>query len=172
MSDKKWRDVVGYEGYYEVSSTGAVRRVARHVLHGPSGGTSFLPTRLLSPTLQRTGYLQVALHRDGIRTDRKVHHLVAEAFIGPRPPGAWVLHGDDNKLNNAVENLRYGTPSENVADAISNGKHRASRTHCKNGHELMEANVSLRPGVFTSHRRCRACHRVNQANYLSRRNAS
>ena len=55
---------------------------------------------------------------------RTVSSLVAAAFIGPRPPGLGVLHGDDDPYNNNVSNLRYGTQAENNEDAFRNGGRR------------------------------------------------
>ena len=52
---------------------------------------------------------------------RFVHHLVASAFIGERPPGSFVLHKDDNRDNNHVTNLYYGTPTDNAQDRVTNG---------------------------------------------------
>ena len=52
---------------------------------------------------------------------RKVHHLVAEAFICPRPAGMSCLHRDDDKLNNTPDNLYWGTLSQNQKDACRNG---------------------------------------------------
>ena len=49
--------------------------------------------------------------------------MVAEAFIGPRPPGLEVLHGDGGKLDNSLPNLRYGTPVDNAADRIRDDTH-------------------------------------------------
>ena len=61
------------------------------------------------------------------RKMRKVHHLVAEAFIGPRPEGMLCLHRDDDKLNNTPANLYWGTQKQNQQDCIRNG-HRPSQS--------------------------------------------
>jgi hypothetical protein len=51
-----------------------------------------------------------------------VHHLVAQAWHGPRPDGLIVLHADDDPLNPSADNLRWGTHADNAQDAIRNGK--------------------------------------------------
>lgn len=54
-------------------------------------------------------------------SSHRVHSLVAEAFIGPRPPGLIVCHKDGNPKNNNVDNLYYGTTKQNSADSIRHG---------------------------------------------------
>jgi len=101
-----WRDVVGFEGKYQVSNTGRVKSFAR--------GNA----RVLKPGLTSVGYPSVVLGRGNTNL---VHSLVAEAFIGPRPAGHEVLHGDGTRDNNVLSNLRYGTRAENLADSKAHG---------------------------------------------------
>ena len=68
-------------------------------------------------------YCGVVLCVDGRFHRATVHQLVAEAFIGPRPPGLDVCHRDGNRKNNRPENLRYGTRSDNLADRDLHGTH-------------------------------------------------
>lgn len=116
----EWRSVVGYEGLYEVCSTGAVRGVDRYVPHGYSG-TIFRPGRLMATGLNSIGYLRVNLCKDGKSTKIFVHKLVSRAFIGPIPDGLEVCHNDGNKLNCNKNNLRYDTHSANLLDRINHG---------------------------------------------------
>ena len=53
---------------------------------------------------------------------RWIHRLVLEAFVGPRPRGAFGLHGNDDREDNRAANLRWGTRAENAADARRNGR--------------------------------------------------
>jgi hypothetical protein len=64
--------------------------------------------------LNRKGYPTANLRRDAKRQTIPVHKLVATAFIGPRPAGKEINHRDGNKANNALPNLEYLTPSENM----------------------------------------------------------
>lgn len=69
----------------------------------------------------RCGHIDVSLHRDGIRYHRYIHRLVAEAFK-PNPfKYPFVRHLDDDPSNNYVENLDWGTQTDNVQDSINNG---------------------------------------------------
>lgn len=68
-------------------------------------------------TVTNQGYEQIAFYGK----TRKVHSLVTEAFLGPRPEGLVVRHLDGDHSNNNIDNLRYGTHAENVADMIRHG---------------------------------------------------
>lgn len=110
---------------------------------------------VLKPRRRGKGYAAVAL--TGGR-NAYIHHVVAEAWLGPRPAGLYVLHRDDLKTNNDVSNLYYGSQAENAADALRNGRHpQASRTHCIHGHPLEGENLYIRPR--TGWRQCRTCIR-------------
>lgn len=163
MSDEEWRPVVGYEDAYEVSSHGRVRSRDRTVLKS-DGVVHPLRGVLLNPRTHRQGYLVVTLFRQAVRRNVLVHILVAEAFIGPRPPGMDVCHFNDVKTDNRPENLRYDTRSANMLDAVRNGTHQATRmTHCKNGHEFSEANTRINPNG--GQRICRTCARLRARTY-------
>lgn len=114
---EEWKNVIGYEGLYEVSSLGNVRNVRRNTLLRFS---------------KNQGYLQVYLYKNGIRTGLKVHRLVAQAFI-PNPDGLpQVNHKDENKTNNIFENLEWCDVVYNI-----NYGHRtenAINTRVKNGY--------------------------------------
>ena len=109
MSEEIWKDVIGYEGLYQVSSLGRVMRLA--------GGQGATPGRILKPGRVSKGYLMVSLYRDGKRTDRYIHRLVAKAFLGDAPPGCEVNHRNGNKTDNRVENLEWVTHAENLNHA-------------------------------------------------------
>jgi hypothetical protein len=70
---------------------------------------------------KKTGYFYVGFVIGGKRYTRTVHVLVAETFLGPRPPGAQVRHLDGNGGNNRPSNLAYGTAKENAADRERHG---------------------------------------------------
>lgn len=120
MTALEWRPVVGFEGLYEVSSEGHVRRV------GPTKGARV--GRCLNPTHGGRGpYYFVTLRRNGRSHSPVVHRLVAAAFIGPCPDGHEVNHKDGTKRNNRVENLEYVTRSQNTKHAHDMGLFPSSR---------------------------------------------
>jgi hypothetical protein len=115
-----WRPVVGWEGLYSVSDWGRVRSEDRALPHW-RGGTRLQPGRILSGGSHGYPRLTVVLHGNGRRCTRKVHQLVAEAFLGPCPKGLIVLHGQGGGLDNRVGNLSYGTHKQNSADRERDG---------------------------------------------------
>lgn len=147
-----WRDIPGYEGHYQVSDAGEVRSLDRYVAYG-RGQQMFRRGVVLKQSVNRQGYLRVALRSQ----TRRVHALVLEAFVGPRPEGADTLHANDIRTDNRLENLSWGTRRQNMLDAVKRGRHGQTRkTHCKWGHEFTAENtieVSGRRGT----RKCRAC---------------
>ncbi|MFF5891228.1 NUMOD4 motif-containing HNH endonuclease [Streptomyces globisporus] len=143
---EEWRDIAGTEGVYQVSSLGNVR-----------SWTSVMKGKRLKPIRNGApGKWRLAVKiTNGEK--RKVHALVAEAFIGPRPEGLVVCHNDGNHLNNRADNLRYDTISANVRDSVEHGTHNETRkTQCRAGHPYDEVNTYTRPD---GRRLCRACHR-------------
>ena len=99
---ERWLPVKGYEGLYEVSNKGRVRNRRKRILKQYPDGYKLL-------------YLKVCLYEYGEVKNKRVHRLVAEAFI-PNPEfKAEVNHEDVNPKNNKVDNLEWCTRQENEA---------------------------------------------------------
>lgn len=153
---ERWRAVPGWEGKYEVSDHGNVRSVERTVIRR-DGKPYPVKGRVFSIRLGSAGYPQVLLRDKEKKRQAHNHVLVLEAFVGPRPKGHQACHWDDDKTNNHLSNLRWGTPSENAKDSIRNGTNRYSgRTHCNHGHELTPENTYLQGNSRT----CKTCRRA------------
>jgi hypothetical protein len=159
-----WLPVVSFEGSYEVSSLGRVRSLARVIPHSWSGSRT-LPSRILSQRLASNGtrhhkrYPTVQIRdAEHNRYTRKVHQLVLEAFVGPRPDNHVACHANDDPTDNRLANLRWDTNSANTQDAVLNGCHPQTRKKvCRQGHAYTAVNTYLRPD---GGRGCRACRRV------------
>jgi hypothetical protein len=130
-----WRDVVGFEGLYAVSSQGRVKSLPRTVIvHGTQQQHKIIKERILKQTINvpagraYTRYM-VGLCKEGKRITRNVARLVAEAFVPNPNKYPCVLHRDDNALNNAVSNLEWGTLQENSRQAAERGRTRSGEAH-------------------------------------------
>lgn len=108
---ERWLPVPGYEGFYEVSDLGRVRTVPRI-----DGMGRFVRARIRKPQWHGH-YLGLRLSVRGEITGRYLHRMVAAAFLGPCPDGMEVLHGDDDRMNNRLSNLRYDTRAANMGEA-------------------------------------------------------
>jgi hypothetical protein len=109
---ERWLPVLGYEGVYSVSDQGRTRREA--------GSERCLRDRFIQ-TLGPYGYFIISLSRNNIVHRRFLHHLVLEAFAGPRPPGMESRHLNGVRIDNRLENLCWGTRAENAADRVRHG---------------------------------------------------
>lgn len=118
--EEVWKPVVGLEGLYEVSNMGRVISLPKKV-YPARGGYFWTPRRLLSITRLGGRYDVVMINCRKHRGVKYVHRLVAEAFIGPAPEGFICCHNNGDKNDNRVENLRWDTPSGNMADMIAHG---------------------------------------------------
>lgn len=117
---EEWRAVRGYEGSYEVSNRGKVRSVTRQVPYGRHPGMTY-KGRQLKKFMNKNGYFAVKLAFAGATRTTYVHEIVLKAFVGERPATTErgeIRHLDGDKTNNTLENLRYGTISENAQDRI------------------------------------------------------
>lgn len=102
-----WRRVVGSADKFEVSNFGQVRKTATG--------------NLVKLTANDRGYLCCGVAHEGGRKVRKVHIMVAEAFIGARPDGQELAFSDGVKSNCRLSNLAYATPKKHAEARIRNG---------------------------------------------------
>ncbi|MDT0703930.1 NUMOD4 domain-containing protein [Mammaliicoccus sciuri] len=97
-----WKDIPGYENFYQVSTFGRVRSFKRK------------KPKILKPALNRCGYLYVALSDSISRKKITIHRLVALTFIDNPLNKQQVNHIDEIKTNNNISNLEWVTPKENM----------------------------------------------------------
>ena len=150
LPGERWMPIVHWEGRYEVSDQARVRNLANG--------------RILTGRTMVNGYRAVTIGGRAEKTQCYIHQLVAEAFIGPRPPGQEVRHLDGRRDNSVRVNLAYGTISQNAYDAVGHGTHfNGSKTHCGNcGRPYDEENTYRHP---KGGRVCRYCSRVAKRRY-------
>lgn len=118
-NSEEWKPVAGIDGYL-VSNLGRIRSIKPR-----KGARSQVNDGLLTGWIQtvRNGYKRqlIAFRVDGKTIIKRVHHVVLEAFIGPRQQNHEALHGNGDALDNRLDNLRWGTHHENVKDCIVHG---------------------------------------------------
>lgn len=125
---EQWLPVKGYEGLYEVSDHGRVKRVESRVWNR-KGYWLTRKEGVLKPGTDSDGYLIVGLCKEGIRKTQKVHQLVLRAFVGDCPDGCLTRHLNGKRKDNHLTNLAWGTPAENCADMDRHGTRRKGEAH-------------------------------------------
>jgi len=137
---EEWRQVIGYEGLYEVSSTGIVRSVDREQPHGGSGTTRALRGRVIRGWINSKGYRIVSMSRLGVVSKRPVHRIVCDAFYVGSESRECTNHKDGDKLNNRADNIEPATYSENNFHAYRTGlKSRTGLIGERNGSSKLTA---------------------------------
>ena len=111
------KEVPGYEGFYEVSNLGRVKRLPYQSIGRTIGKKKEyirkFPERVMKATICVNGYYRVTLSKDGKQFYKHIHRIVAETFI-PNPDGLpCINHKDENKTNNNVDNLEWCSYSYN-----------------------------------------------------------
>ena len=113
MKNEVWKDIIGYEGFYQISNHGNVR------------GLMFSNNKVIKPKIHSisktdngNGYLYISLSLNGKRKNKYVHRLVAEAFVKNQNKKTVVNHLDYNKKNNYFKNLEWCTTKENVLHSV------------------------------------------------------
>jgi hypothetical protein len=124
-----WKDINGYEGYYQVSNLGRIKS-----LIGWNGHKYIHREKIIKQLHRTNGYYFVGLHKNQNTITIDVHRLVALTFI-PNPQNyPCVMHKDENLLNNNVNNLEWGTQKENCNAPLH--KKRLSKSMSKKYGEL------------------------------------
>ena len=131
---ERWKDVVGYEGLYQVSNLGRVKSLDRTLL-GKNSIEYKVRGKIRKISCIGKGYQKIQLSKEGNSKNFLIHRLVAQAFI-PNPENLPIVnHIDGNTHNNHVSNLEWVTQSENINHAIKIGN--------------KEAKVEVRPPTTT-----------------------
>lgn len=150
---ERWRDVVGYEGLYKVSSKGRVKAVSMFITKvvktcSECGNRYFRDKQVtrynyLKLSANDKGYSHVKLYKGGKGKfkSKSAHRLVLEAFVGPCPEGLQCRHLDGNPSNNKLSNLKWGTRKKNMADREKHGRHDKGSNSVKA--KLTEADIPI-----------------------------
>jgi hypothetical protein len=116
MDKESWKPIAGYTGLYLISDAGRVKSCTKEA---PAG--RIRQPKVMRQELSPEGYPTIRLSKGGHKTRHNVHRLVIEAFRGRCPEGMECRHIDGNPANNNIGNLKWGTRSENMQDAVQHG---------------------------------------------------
>jgi len=117
----EWRDVVGYEGIYEVSDTGEVRTKEGKTTYTERHGIRRWKQRVLKQKVSKDKTCRVHLWKNGQSRTWLVHRLVAMAFLPMEEGRDYINHKDGSRLNNHVANLEWCNHEENQNHAFDTG---------------------------------------------------
>lgn len=109
-----WKDIEGYEGYYQISNFGRVKSLKRKVWVSKRQIYRELSERILKQGEDPNGYFRVVLNESAISKTFKVHRLVAIHFKENPKKLPFVNHKDENSKNNHYTNLEWCTPKYNA----------------------------------------------------------
>lgn len=140
---EQWKTIEGFEGYYEVSNQGRIRSVDRMCNTYFSEAGRRIKGQIMKPTDNGNGYLIVHLKKNGQRTSKYIHRLVAETFLEKPAECNVVDHIDYNKKNNVVDNLQWCTQKENVCRSRANMR-RQHKTNPPSGYKY----ISIKGGRY------------------------
>lgn len=145
MEEEIWKDIVGYEGYYQVSSLGRVKALERvyKQRNGLTGRDNYrtYPEQMMYVEVDKDGYLKTRLSKDGKQKKFLIHRLVALTFI-PNPENKpEVNHKSGVKDDNRVDNLEWMTTSENQQHAHDNKLYQCARGENSGNAKLTELQV-------------------------------
>jgi hypothetical protein len=125
MHNEIWKDIKGYEGLYQVSNIGRVKRLERYRLNR-WGRKSYYPETQLALCKDGKKYLFVKFTKNKVRVSYKVHRLVGDAFLEKKKGFNQINHKDFDKNNNIVSNLEWSNDYENQSHKSNSMKGRTS----------------------------------------------
>lgn len=122
-----WKDVIGYEGLYRVSSLGLIKGLDR-IVPDKRKGTVIVHGKIMTQNINNRGYYTLSLCKNSTYKHCVVHKLVAESFVDNPNNYQYVNHIDGNKLNNNYLNLEWVTMAQNNQHAYDMGLKKGAAT--------------------------------------------
>lgn len=141
MENKEiWKDIIGYETYYQISNLGRVKSLAKHS-NGLSKNQYTDKEIILKPTISSTGYFVVSLYINNKKIQHYIHRLIASHFIPNIDNKPEVNHINSIRHDNRLENLEWCTHKENIQHAVDTGQLKPKKGENHGGSKLTEIQV-------------------------------
>jgi len=137
-SKEIWKDIIDYEGLYQISNLGRVKSLSRKIINSRRKG--YIKERILKFALNSDGYKYICLHKNNKGYTHRIHKLVAIMFINNINNKSEVNHIDGNKQNNNVNNLEWCTRKENILHGYKNNLYKY-KGHLKKYSEMRRIKV-------------------------------
>lgn len=134
-----WKDIIGYEGMYQISNLGRVKSLSR-VIQKKSGSTGISKEKIMA-SADNQGYRIIYLHKDAQKEKFTIHRLVATAFICNTENKTDINHINGIKSDNSIYNLEWVTKSENTLHAYRTGLKKSLKGSDNPMSKLTEVNV-------------------------------
>ena len=163
-----WVAIPGFEQLYEISEYGQVRSLItnsarrnktlnQNIQLYPTVTLYHLPNTCINTVLRSVNF---KVYRNCKGHKYRIHTLMMLSFVGPKPDNQEVRHLDDNKLNNNISNLVYGTSKQNSIDSVVNKtNYQSNKTHCPEGHPYDDKNTRwVKTAGRRPSRQCIACY--------------
>ena len=144
MKNEIWKDVINYEGLYQVSNFGGVKSLKRKVRNSETTFRTVQP-RIVKPSNNGKGYLIVDIGKNSKRYKMTVHKLVAMAFLDHDPKESKLIidHIDNDKSNNNLSNLQLITYRENNSKDIKGGTSKFIGVHWVTAKNRWRADIQI-----------------------------
>lgn len=142
--DEIWKDIIGFEGYYQVSNLARIKRLPRLSKHSYPGYFKPYGERITENTIKNPKkYISAKLTVNGITYTRQMHRVVLMAFV-PCPGSEYVVnHKDGDKHNNHLENLEWVTQKDNIRHAKLMGLARYAKGDDSGASKITEEFVRI-----------------------------
>lgn len=141
QSDEIFKDIIGYEGLYQISNYGRVKSLKKEILK--SNGAKVVFPEIILKHCYRQGYLFVRLYKDKKGNAHSIHRLVAVHFIPNTQNKPQVNHINSNRSDCSIVNLEWVTTSENAIHCVRMGRNNPPRGSKNGQSKLKEEDVIL-----------------------------
>lgn len=129
-----WKDVVGYEGLYKISSLGRIKSLNFKTFVGRDANGVFIRKvheHIMKPQISKSGYSKIVLKKDGKNFNTSIHRIVSIAFIENKNSLPFVNHINEIKCDNSVSNLEWCTHLYNCNHGTRSARQKQSMINNK-----------------------------------------